>query len=460
MSLLKPFTSSSSEKTTGKLYRPLAFAALKDEELVAIYNVAPSKKVAEGSVLLEPGTPQDSCYVVTSGSIRLVLTSNNQSSASVVLGRGEWFGRPTSNDNVSYAFIAAEPSTLMQISPAAMQHVPEKVQSAISVGISNSLLKGYRVLAESSDNVVQRMERLTNLTNEAFQDRTALTKAFIGRYVNEIPKLPSSVSQLAVQLLDDRTTPRQVADGINRDPALAALVLQTVNSPYYGLRTKVPDHYRACLLLGFNSVYRLVLDRSVQGIMPDTEEFRGIQKHSYIVSIIAHEIAKLSGKFPASLAATAGLLHDLGKSALLLFKRQHSDLTTLFPLLDAPAVGSRLLETWELPSSIVSVVENHGRSAFVPPRLLPQEHRSGIAVLYVAHACCDLLTESGNESAFQIYTKENLSELGLPSVPLKDLYSEKIFPGIVRDQKGIPAPIKKILSIENIEDDAEELAVL
>jgi HD-like signal output (HDOD) protein len=231
-------------------------------------------------------------------------------------------------------------------------------------------------------------------------------------------------------------------------------VLQTVNSPYYGLRSKILDYYRACLLLGFNNIYRLVLDRSLQGIMPDTGEFRAINQHSYIVSVFAQQIAMLSGKIAAPTAATIGLLHDLGKSALLLWQQHHPKLATSFALLDPSAIGSSLLESWELPPAIVKVIGLQGWSAFAPPERLPQEHASPISVLHLAHACSDLL--NGNENATEpVFTSEYLAALGFPGLSLRDFYIEKVHPGLLKDQKGLPEPIRKILFVRTADTEEE-----
>jgi HD-like signal output (HDOD) protein len=259
-------------------------------------------------------------------------------------------------------------------------------------------------------------------------------------------------------MLDDRTTPADVAEGIKRDPSLAALVLQTVNSPYYGLRTKIPDYYRACLLLGFNNIYRLVLNKSVQAIMPETKEFQAIQQHSYLVSVLAHEIALLSGKMPPALAATLGLLHDLGQGALILFKQRHPQLATSFDLLDASAVGASLLKNWELPDSIVNVVEQQNRSAFESPAQMTPEYRHALGTLYLAHECSELITKGASQPSLRIYTKEYLADLGFSQPSIEGFYRERLYPGIVADQKCLPEPIRKILSIKIPDEQADHTA--
>jgi HD-like signal output (HDOD) protein len=421
---------------------------------VAIYNVSPIKKLAEGAAVTEAESQQDCAYVVMSGSVHLVSKGSTRTLAT--LNRGEWFGRLGVTEPLPYRVVAAEAGTVLQISAAALQQLPANVQTAVNLALSNSILKTFRVLSEGAEQTSQKLEALAGYTQNMGDGRIALTKNFIGRYVGDIPRLPSAISDLAMRMLDDRTTPSEVAEGIKRDPSLAALVLQTVNSPYYGLRTKIPDYYRACLLLGFNNIYRLVLNKSVQGIMPDTKEFHVIQQHSYLVSVLAHEIALLSGKIPAPLAATLGLLHDLGQGAVLLFKQRHPQLATSFDLLDSSAVGASLLKNWELPESIVNVVEQQNRSSFESPQQITPEYRHAIGTLYLAHECCQLITKGASEPSLRIYTREYLADLGFSQTSLEGFYRERLYPGILADQKCLPEPIRGILSIRIPEEAAEQ----
>ena len=458
MGLMKPVTNPPVEKNTSKLFRPPAFAALKDDELVAIYNIAPVKKLAAGAALAGADTQQKCCYAILSGSVRLASTANTSTRPLAVLGPGDWFGQLDTPKTSPYTVIAETPCTFMQISPAAMQQLPARVQAAISLALSNSMHEVVRVLAEDAEEVTRKLKAVTDQTHTIVQSRITLTKAFIGRYLSDIPKLPPYASDLAMKLLDERTTSQEIAEDIKRDPSLAALVLQTVNSPYYGLRSKILDYHRALLLLGFNNIHRLVIAKSLQGIMPDTEEFRAIQQHSYVVSLFAHEIAILSGKVNAPMAGTLGLLHDLGKGAVLLLRQRHPELASSFALLDPSAVGANLLANWHIPASIVSVLEQQSWSAFVPPEDLPQEHRPAIATLYLAHGCCDLLSENANETTPQIFTGEYLAELGFPRASIKDFYVEKVHPAIAKNQKCLPEPIRKILLIGNTDESTEQPA--
>jgi len=446
MSLLKSETPSTVERSTSKQYRPLASTGLKDDELGALYNLASVKKVAEGVAVAPADTQQDCCYVIINGSFRLV-SPGAIANTFATLVRGEWFGQTGTSEALPYTAIAAEPSTVMEISHGAMLQLPPRVQAAVSSALSNSTLRGFRSLADAAQQANQKVEVLSQYTHAVAEKRIALTKTFIDRYMSTIPKLPRHANDLAMKLLNDRTTPQEVAEGVKRDPSLAALVLQTVNSPYYGLRTQILDYYRACLLLGFNNIYRLVLDQSLQGMMPQTEESRAIQEHSYAVSLLSHEIAKVSEKVAAPTSVTVGLLHDVGKTIVLLLKQQHPEVASSFALLDSSAVGASVLASWKLPEGIVRVVEQQSRAAYTPPANIPQEYRNSSAVLYLAHACFDELGGNVDERAPEMFTNEYLAQLGFPSSSLKTFYLEKVYPGI-REQKCLPEPVRKMLSIE------------
>src|SRR2546430_3965689 len=61
------------------------------------------------------------------------------------------------------------------------------------------------------------------------------------------------------------------SDVCSSDLALAAAILKTVNSAYYGLPEKMSSLHHAILYLGFNNVYQLILENSIKNIMPQDE---------------------------------------------------------------------------------------------------------------------------------------------------------------------------------------------
>jgi hypothetical protein len=54
-----------------------------------------------------------------------------------------------------------------------------------------------------------------------------------------------------------------------------------------------------------------------------------------------------------------------------------------------------------------------------------------------------------NESTPGIFANEYLADLGFLNSSLKSFYLEKVHPAIVKDQKSLPEPIRRILSLGN-----------
>src|SRR5206468_213191 len=121
----------------------------------------------------------------------------------------------------------------------AINQLSPKVQMAITSALLNSTLKSLRSVCDGAQHAAEKFESLSQYTNAVVENRMSSTQTFVERYVSEIPKLPQHANNLAMKLLNERTTPQEVADGVKGDPSLAALVLQTVNSPYYGLRSQI-----------------------------------------------------------------------------------------------------------------------------------------------------------------------------------------------------------------------------
>lgn len=106
----------------------------------------------------------------------------------------------------------------------------------------------------------------------------------------------------------------EVSQVISRDVGLAALVLKTVNSPFFGLRAQVTSIRQATTLLGLLNISNIVAGLALRRAMeaaggPAPEHFWDSPVN---VGMVA---AKLSQYFPAAAADEAymlGLFHDVG----------------------------------------------------------------------------------------------------------------------------------------------------
>ena len=131
------------------------------------------------------------------------------------------------------------------------------------------------------------------------------------------------ISESALKLIDllDKTEDQQRAVSLIRcDALLTAKLLRICNSSALGLAERVASVEHAILLLGYNQVFHLALSLIVGREMTrpaygESSELNGLWRHSFMAATAAERLAGDGTPEPldASVAFTAGLLHDIGK---------------------------------------------------------------------------------------------------------------------------------------------------
>lgn len=158
---------------------------------------------------------------------------------------------------------------------------------------------------------------------------------------------------------------------VTSDPVLAAKILNTVNSPYYGMPQKVDSIGHALLLLGIvqlrEILYRnglLQLFRTEDPVQNELAET--LWKHATLTSICASHLHSLYNGLDRGTLFTMGLLHDIGKLILLKWagaERYPRSLAigeeeAAFGIHHA-IVGRMALENWGFSDLMVSVIQQH-----------------------------------------------------------------------------------------------------
>lgn len=157
-------------------------------------------------------------------------------------------------------------------------------------------------------------------------DRTTLSQLEL-----RCPPLPQTLME-ALELMHrpERLEVRPVTEMVERDPAVVARLLQTVNSAYYGLQRSISSTRRAVVMLGPVAVTGLVVGMNMlklRSIMegPAADCFMGLVRHNIAVAFLAR---RLHDELPAHRphdfddefvgdAFTSGILHDFGKIILV-----------------------------------------------------------------------------------------------------------------------------------------------
>ena len=145
--------------------------------------------------------------------------------------------------------------------------------------------------------------------------RAAVARAFAD--VGTLPVLEASIQQV-LRLVDDPDSPTSaVTDAIDRDPELAARVLQLANSAHAGRHGRSTTVRQAVTTIGRRSVRQLAVGaatyRFFERAPGNGRGSRGqLHVHAVATAAAATEIAARAG-LPTDVVHLAALLHDLGK---------------------------------------------------------------------------------------------------------------------------------------------------
>jgi putative nucleotidyltransferase with HDIG domain len=198
--------------------------------------------------------------------------------------------------------------------------------------------------------------------------------------IESLPSLPSVVLQTLRLANDDRASASDFEEIIRKDQVLTARVLKLVNSPFFGLRSKVQTIPQAIVVLGLKSLKSVVLAAKTSKLLngqlgPYGYQPGGLWQHSMACATLSRMIARVAGLGAEAQEElfVAGLLHDVGKLVLSPHvKSLRSELEAVRrdaeQIVDAeiavigmshPDAGGRMGRKWGLPDALVELIERH-----------------------------------------------------------------------------------------------------
>jgi len=195
--------------------------------------------------------------------------------------------------------------------------------------------------------------------------------------VCELPALSAVVMELIQSLGDDDLSADQLAKKISNDQALAAKTLRLANSSFYGMSRQVTSITDATAILGLRTLRSVAMAAGLAGSFPATAsggfDFKAFWRHSIGTALCARALATAVRR-EEEIAFTLGLLHDIGRLALVTaFPQQfaktlaHQRANDLLPLdaersvlgTDHAAVGGMIAEHWRFSPAIVQAIAHH-----------------------------------------------------------------------------------------------------
>jgi len=223
--------------------------------------------------------------------------------------------------------------------------------------------------------------------------------------LRRLPRPPRAVQQLMSPDFMRRASSTELAGVVMAEPAIAARVLATANSPLYGLQQPVTSIGQAITFLGLSSVRQMCLQHMLTDCFQPRDaaqqrEFDMLWRASSIAGELCQQLApRLRIPEPGTLATLlvlsflgrqagvallpdAGLLATLDAHAQALHEQQQLGLAS-------HELGHLLMRAWELPAEFVDEARSLSALRFDPGLTLPPEREAALTL----GAVCALLGE-------------------------------------------------------------------
>lgn len=193
----------------------------------------------------------------------------------------------------------------------------------------------------------------------------------INRGEIEVPMLPEIANKALLLAQNPDSDASEMAQLIQSDQSLAGHVMRIANSAAYTPMSNLVSLQQAISRLGMGVISEIALTAAIGAKMFNTPGYEnyvaGVWHHALATSLWAKEIAR-HGRSNVEVAFLAGLLHSIGRPALLqtiieLAKQQQLDLTEqdIHQLENAYChrVSEAVVNVWKMPTLVIDAVSTY-----------------------------------------------------------------------------------------------------
>jgi putative nucleotidyltransferase with HDIG domain len=197
--------------------------------------------------------------------------------------------------------------------------------------------------------------------------------------VERLEPVPSVIHKVLELAADPDAPLKDLMEVVERDPAITANLLKTVNSAHMGLAVKVDSVQQAVAMLGLQLVVEMVLSQNLSGNLKQAQKGYGLAKgdlwrQSLAVAMIARTLADEHDLMSLPAIYTAALLKDIGKVVLhefvadqlapiqeLVKDKGMSFVEAEMEVLgmDHTTVGGMIAKQWHFSPHMTYMIENH-----------------------------------------------------------------------------------------------------
>ena len=193
---------------------------------------------------------------------------------------------------------------------------------------------------------------------------------------SQLPALPATAMRVASLVQNINASTRAIANALGSDPALAAQILRTANSPLYSQQSRVTSLPVAVGVLGSEVIHLLVMITAASTAFAreirTSEVGQKIWEHSLTVAQGARETSVELGLRGVEEAFICGLLHDIGKLMMLKYdpklysmirNKEDGHEAAEFERANFgythSQIGALVANRWKLPEEISYVIAYH-----------------------------------------------------------------------------------------------------
>lgn len=222
-----------------------------------------------------------------------------------------------------------------------------------------------------------------------------------------IPPQPQVMVDLCMEMHSPSVNLSHLAGIIAKDVGISGGVLKVINSPFFGMRSKITSIQQALSLLGIKDVVNIINSLSIRSSLPDETiiGLTGFWDNAADVAAACAAISRLIGIASPEEAYTLGLFHNCGIPLLMNRYAHYPDVIRsayLEPFIRVTETENRLLgsnhavlgylisRSWKLPDYLSEAIAEHHRveEVFDEHTAGDQRKKNLLAILKLAETTC------------------------------------------------------------------------
>ncbi len=202
------------------------------------------------------------------------------------------------------------------------------------------------------------------------------------RNINKLPAIPQVLTKLLKAFQDENLSVTRLASIIETDGVLSLKLIAAANSPYYRRNSQILSVKESVLSIGWEGVKTLALGAAMYQVLHEftaRNQFNlaSYWRHTLTCASLSRKIAGYDSKTSPDEAYLAGLMHDIGRLAMLMAYAQQ-----YVPFFEGPEndpaalrdeverfgtshceVGASIIQDWDIKSFLEDAIAFHHKPA-------------------------------------------------------------------------------------------------